>query len=202
MEALGGRGGIAPTHSRPRHKMGWVVSITPRPRFTPGERTPGTHCTGGWVGPRAGLDTENIETVGCLKLGLEHFIPYPVHYLLIIQSLDEVSSLLLRSWLYSPLWAFRSLMDLIQSSLCLDLCSQFLIIHFLTSPYTQFHHLDLGQHLGRLPWGWLAKTWYLTMSDVSSDIDNASRSPDAAYTTTWHINKNSISSTHITTNST
>jgi hypothetical protein len=35
-----------------------VVSVTPRPRFTPGERTPGTHCTGGWVGPRAGLDTE------------------------------------------------------------------------------------------------------------------------------------------------
>jgi hypothetical protein len=35
-----------------------VVSITPRPRFTPGERTPGTHCTGGWVGPRAGLDAE------------------------------------------------------------------------------------------------------------------------------------------------
>jgi hypothetical protein len=34
------------------------VSVTPRPPFTPGERTPGTHCTGGWVGPRAGLDTE------------------------------------------------------------------------------------------------------------------------------------------------
>jgi len=33
----------------------WVVSVTPRPHFTPGER-PGTHCTGGWVGPRAGLD--------------------------------------------------------------------------------------------------------------------------------------------------
>jgi hypothetical protein len=31
--------------------MGWVVSVSPRPRFTPGERTPGTHCTGGWVGP-------------------------------------------------------------------------------------------------------------------------------------------------------
>jgi hypothetical protein len=26
--------------------------------FTPGERTPGTHWTGGWVGPRAGPDTE------------------------------------------------------------------------------------------------------------------------------------------------
>jgi hypothetical protein len=28
------------------------------PRFTPEERTPGNHSTGGWVGPRAGLDTE------------------------------------------------------------------------------------------------------------------------------------------------
>jgi hypothetical protein len=35
-----------------------VVSVTPRPRFTPGERTPGTHWTGGWVGPRRqGKDT-------------------------------------------------------------------------------------------------------------------------------------------------
>jgi hypothetical protein len=25
-------------------------------RFTPGERAPGTHWIGGWVGPRAGLD--------------------------------------------------------------------------------------------------------------------------------------------------
>jgi hypothetical protein len=25
-------------------------------RFTPRERTPGTHCIGGWVDPRAGLD--------------------------------------------------------------------------------------------------------------------------------------------------
>jgi hypothetical protein len=37
---------------------GWVVSVTPRPRFTPGEKTPGTHCIGVWEGPRAGLDTE------------------------------------------------------------------------------------------------------------------------------------------------
>jgi hypothetical protein len=25
-------------------------------RFTAGERTPGTHCIGGWAGPSAGLD--------------------------------------------------------------------------------------------------------------------------------------------------
>jgi hypothetical protein len=45
--------------------MGWLVSITPRPSFTPGERTPGTHCTGGWVGPRAGLDTEVRGKILC-----------------------------------------------------------------------------------------------------------------------------------------
>jgi hypothetical protein len=31
----------------------------------PGERAPGTHCTGGWVGPRAGLDTEAKGNVLC-----------------------------------------------------------------------------------------------------------------------------------------
>jgi hypothetical protein len=35
----------------------WSASRPVR-AFTPGERTPGTHCTGGWVGPRAGLNTE------------------------------------------------------------------------------------------------------------------------------------------------
>jgi hypothetical protein len=40
------------------NRWGWAVSVTPRPRFTPGERTSGTHCTGVWVGLRAGLDTK------------------------------------------------------------------------------------------------------------------------------------------------
>ena len=34
--------------------MGRVVDATPRPLY-PRER-PGTHCIGGWLGPRAGLD--------------------------------------------------------------------------------------------------------------------------------------------------
>jgi hypothetical protein len=42
-----------------------VVSVTPRPRFTPRERTPDTHCTGGWVDLRAGLDTEVKEKILC-----------------------------------------------------------------------------------------------------------------------------------------
>jgi hypothetical protein len=38
--------------------MGWVVSVTPLLRFSPGERSPGTLWTGGLVSSRAGLDTE------------------------------------------------------------------------------------------------------------------------------------------------
>ena len=42
----------------PFHDLGaswrWDISTTPRPLY-PRER-PGTRCTGGWVGPTAGLD--------------------------------------------------------------------------------------------------------------------------------------------------
>jgi hypothetical protein len=43
----------------------WVVSFTPRPRFTPGERAPGTHCTGGWVGPRAEMCVVCVYASAC-----------------------------------------------------------------------------------------------------------------------------------------
>jgi hypothetical protein len=33
--------------------------------FTSGERTPGTHCTGGKVGPKADLDTEDRGKILC-----------------------------------------------------------------------------------------------------------------------------------------
>ena len=47
--------GIALPYLRLRHwRWGWWVSTTPRPLY-PRER-PVTHCTGGWVVPRAGLD--------------------------------------------------------------------------------------------------------------------------------------------------
>jgi hypothetical protein len=58
MEAHGVRGGIAPTHSLPRHYMGVSGQHHAPAALTPGEKTPGTHCAGGWVGPRAGLDAE------------------------------------------------------------------------------------------------------------------------------------------------
>jgi hypothetical protein len=35
----------------------WVVS------FNPGDKAPGTHCRGGWVGPRAGLDTVKYKNI-------------------------------------------------------------------------------------------------------------------------------------------
>jgi hypothetical protein len=39
--------------------------LRPGRAFAPGERTPCTHWTGGWVGPRAGLDTEDTGKIPC-----------------------------------------------------------------------------------------------------------------------------------------
>jgi hypothetical protein len=50
-------------------RRGVSGQVTPRPRFSPGERTPGTHWTGGWVGPRAALDTEVREKIPYLCRG-------------------------------------------------------------------------------------------------------------------------------------
>jgi len=51
---IGSRGIDLLFHDRDTRRR-WGVSVTPRPFFTSGER-PGTHCIGGWVGPRVGLD--------------------------------------------------------------------------------------------------------------------------------------------------
>jgi hypothetical protein len=59
MEALGGeRRYSSYSFSTSVLDRGEWSASRPGRAFTPGERTPGTHCTGGWVGPRAGLDTE------------------------------------------------------------------------------------------------------------------------------------------------
>jgi hypothetical protein len=50
-----GSGGIAPTFLTSALDEG-VWSASRSYRFTPGERLPGTHWTGGWVGPRTCLD--------------------------------------------------------------------------------------------------------------------------------------------------
>jgi hypothetical protein len=56
MKELGGE--EVSSYSFPTSALDGGECVTPRPRFSPGERTPSTHCTGGWVGLRAGLDTE------------------------------------------------------------------------------------------------------------------------------------------------
>jgi hypothetical protein len=42
----------------------WLAS-RPGHAFTPGEKIPGTHWTGGWVGPRAGLNIEATRKILC-----------------------------------------------------------------------------------------------------------------------------------------
>jgi hypothetical protein len=46
----------------------WSAS-RPGRAFTPGERTTGTHRTGGWVGLRSGLDTEDRGKILCPRRG-------------------------------------------------------------------------------------------------------------------------------------
>jgi hypothetical protein len=52
--------------------------------FTPGERTPGTHWTGGWVGPRAVLDTEDRGKILCPCWGSNPNHPVDEHRVLLI----------------------------------------------------------------------------------------------------------------------
>jgi hypothetical protein len=74
MKALWGRESIAPTHSWPQQEMGVSDQRQSSAAFTSGERNRGTHWTGGWVGPRAGLDTETRGKILCLCEGsnLDH----------------------------------------------------------------------------------------------------------------------------------
>jgi hypothetical protein len=80
--ALGRRGDIAPTHSRPRHKMGVSGQCHAPAALYPQGKDPGTHCTGGWVGPRAGLDTEARGKILCRGSNPDRPVVQPVirHY--------------------------------------------------------------------------------------------------------------------------
>jgi hypothetical protein len=85
--------------------MGWVVSVTPRPSFTPGERTPGTHWIGGWVVPRAGLDASVRRKILCPCRGLNPDRPARSQtlYWLSICNIVTIASnkyewLIVRSW--------------------------------------------------------------------------------------------------------
>jgi hypothetical protein len=48
--------------------MGLVISVTPRPRFTPGERTPGTDWKGGWLAPEP-VWTQRLEEKSSASVG-------------------------------------------------------------------------------------------------------------------------------------
>jgi hypothetical protein len=92
-----------------------VVSVTQRPRFSPGERNPGIHCTGGWVGPKAGLDTESRRKILSPLPGIEprsysrparsqtlYWLSYPAHIF------GMQSSLFFPNRLLSSFYNFRS----------------------------------------------------------------------------------------------
>jgi hypothetical protein len=70
MEALGGeRRYSSYSFSTSALDGGEWSASRPGRAFTFGERAPGIHCTGGWVGPRAGLDTEVRGKILCPSRG-------------------------------------------------------------------------------------------------------------------------------------
>ena len=101
----------------------WAVSSTPRPHFTPGER-PGTHFTGGWVGPRASLACRRNLVLTAIRSRILqpvaqslYRLSYPVHDVIckkiILKELNDLwellrAILLLKiSWLYTN-WLIKS----------------------------------------------------------------------------------------------
>jgi hypothetical protein len=69
MKASRGRGSIPPNHSWPCHYMGMSGQCHALVTLYPWKNTPSTNWIGGWVGLRAGLDTEARGKVLCLCQG-------------------------------------------------------------------------------------------------------------------------------------
>jgi hypothetical protein len=72
---MGTRGPFQGVKARPGrdadHSPPYSAEVKNESRFEPRERTPGTHCTGGWVDPRAGLDTEATGKILSRLPGIE-----------------------------------------------------------------------------------------------------------------------------------
>ena len=66
----------------------------------PRER-PGTHCTGGWVGPRTGLDGRKIS-------------PYRDYYVHVQTHNHLTTPTKLATFILVPLWALNSVIELAQ----------------------------------------------------------------------------------------
>ena len=77
--------------------MGWVVNATPQLLYL--RERPGTHCIGGWAGPRAGLDGCEISrtppgfdprTVLPVAQSL-YRLSYPDPHILILYNLNHIA---------------------------------------------------------------------------------------------------------------
>jgi hypothetical protein len=134
--------------------MVWGVSVTPRPRFSPGERIPSTHCTGGWVGPRACLNTEaRGKILSPLPASLDRPVVQPVarHYTDWATLLSPVeSSLILNN-------CFPCIVAPTASGLtCIDRTSQ-----STSALYQEVPGLNLGPETGCTDWDYL---WFSSVN--------------------------------------
>jgi hypothetical protein len=80
-----------------------VVKITPRPRFYPRGRTPGTIWIGGWVDLRAGLNTEARGNIICLCIAEDYtYCNSKFVYFMRFQALTAASMKLTAFWSIAP----------------------------------------------------------------------------------------------------
>jgi hypothetical protein len=103
--------------------LDWVSGQRHSPAaLCPGERTPGTYCTGGWVGPRAGLNTEAREKILSPIPGIEprspvcaalchslYWLSYPAYsynntYINIRHTYFESSEVIMSVWIMTLIW--------------------------------------------------------------------------------------------------
>jgi hypothetical protein len=83
-----GSGGVAPPFLTSALDGGeWSASR--HGHFTPGERAPNTHCIGGWMGTRAGLDALTQRKISCPCRPARSLLGIP----------NELSRLLLSAWI-------------------------------------------------------------------------------------------------------
>ena len=117
-------------------RRGWGVSVTPRPLFTPGKNW--YHCTGGWVGPRVGLDRcENLAPTGFRSPDRPdrsqslYRLRYPAHKGPIVFS--ETSLINYHNTLREVPgeWISKLKLRVYWSVVCFDTCSPVLVLLFV-----------------------------------------------------------------------
>jgi hypothetical protein len=132
-------------------------------RHAPGKGPPGTHCTGGWVGPRAGLDTDVRGKILCLCQVSN--LDRPVNQSVARHYTDWATRLISVNYSNNIRWTVLQIMKFSFSSLQPTVLYELVYSecqHFQERATLKcFYELDLKER--RCPWGF---TTYFTCNSI------------------------------------